>query len=228
MLLSAVLTAAPPAYAQIEGYGKDATGGAGRPVCTVTSSAASGAGSFATCVDNGGNQIIQFAVSTVAVSGTNYVGSNTTIDGCANGQNGVTLNMPADGDRSVIIEGPVSNVIVRCMRFQGSGPKRPGFNTENDLLGLDGTSGLITQGGRRPLHVRGLDGRRPRHHRQRLGRDRELEPVLRHGPEPAHQVRHPAADQPPPQRLHRPTASAIPRSRGTLETSTSSATRSTT
>src|SRR5262245_55639960 len=92
-LPSLLLTLAAPAFAQIEGYGKDATGGAGRTVCTVTSGAESGSGTFDDCASSG-NRFIQFAVATATVRTATHLGSNVTIDGCANGQNGVTLNMP--------------------------------------------------------------------------------------------------------------------------------------
>ena len=129
-----------PASAQIQGYGKDATGGAGGSVCTVTTSASSGTGSFSSCLSVG-NRTIQFAVASATVGSTQYVKSNTTIDGCANGQNGVTLDQSGGLGRSVIIEGPVSNVIVRCMRFQGPA----GTSEGSDLLGLDGTGGQISR-----------------------------------------------------------------------------------
>ena len=134
----------PPAMAQIQGYGVAATGGAGGSVCTVTTSAESGAGSFDSCVARGGNQTIQFAVALAKVPTTQYLESNTTIDGCANGMSGVTLDQPGDTGRGVVLEGPVSNVIVRCIRFQGTG-KKPGYTTEFDLLGLDGGSGVVSR-----------------------------------------------------------------------------------
>ena len=130
--------------AQIQGYGVAATGGAGGSVCTVTTSAESGTGSFDSCVAKGGNQTIQFAVALAKVRATQYLESNTTIDGCANGMSGVTLDQPGDTDRGVVLEGPVSNVILRCIRFQGTG-KKPGYNTEFDLLGLDGGSGVVSR-----------------------------------------------------------------------------------
>jgi hypothetical protein len=140
-----LLSVSVPAFAQVEGYGRDATGGAGGSVCTVNSSAESGTGTWDHCVNRGGNQTIQFAVASATVRATSYLSSNTTVDGCANGQNGVTLDLPADDSRAVVLEGPVSNVIVRCIRFQGSGPKHPGYSTENDLLALDGESGLVSR-----------------------------------------------------------------------------------
>jgi hypothetical protein len=136
---------APAATGGIEGYGRDATGGGGGAVCTVTSGAASGAGTWDSCVGRGGNQTIQFAVSSATVRATSYLRSNTTIDGCANGQNGVTLEQPADERRAVVIEGPASDVVVRCIRFQGSGPKHSGYSVEEDLLRLDGADGLVSR-----------------------------------------------------------------------------------
>ncbi len=144
-LLSALLAASSPAFAAIEGYGKGATGGAGGSVCTVTSSAEQGAGTFDSCVRKGGNQTIQFAVSSATVYTTSYLRSNTTLDGCTNGRSGVTLNQPANKKRSVVIEGPASNVVVRCIRFQGSGPRHSGYSVVADLLSLDGTGGQVSK-----------------------------------------------------------------------------------
>jgi pectate lyase len=139
-LFSTLFLSAGPASAQIQGYGKNATGGAGGSVCTVTTSASSGTGSFSSCLSQG-NRTIQFAVASATVGGTQYVKSNTTIDGCANGRNGVTLDQSGGSRRSVVIEGPVSNIIVRCLRFQGPG----GTSEGSDLLGLDGTGGQISR-----------------------------------------------------------------------------------
>ena len=139
--LLGVLLCALPASAQIQGYGKDATGGAGGSTCTVTSSTGTGTGSLASCLSQGSSRTIQFAVPSVTVSGSLNVRSNTTIDGCANGQNGVTFDQSAGTDRSIILEGPLSNVIVRCIRFVGPG----GSSEGSDLLTLDGTGGLISK-----------------------------------------------------------------------------------
>jgi hypothetical protein len=144
-LLSALAAVSSPAIAAVEGYGKDATGGAGGSVCTVTISAETGTGSFNWCLSKGGNQTIQFAVASATVYRTSYLRSNTTLDGCANGRNGVTLNQPADKDRAIAIEGPVSNVVVRCIRFQGSGPRHSGYSVISDLLRLDGTGGQVSK-----------------------------------------------------------------------------------
>jgi uncharacterized protein (DUF2141 family) len=143
-LVPLLLAVCSPVFAQIEGYGKDTTGGTGHPICTVTSSAEQGAGTWSSCIAKGGNQIIQFAVSSAKVYSTSYIKSNTTIDGCANGRNGVTLEQPADRHRSVAIEGPVSNIIVRCIRFQGTG-ETPSYPVEDDLLRLDGTGGAVSK-----------------------------------------------------------------------------------
>jgi hypothetical protein len=134
-----------PAFAQFDGYGKHATSGGRQSVCTVTSSAAKGPGTWQWCVRKGGNQTIQFAVSSANVYETSYLQSNTTVDGCANGRQGVTLYQPANKKRAVAIEGPVSNVVLRCIRFQGSGPDRPHYLVEDDLLRLDGTSRPVSR-----------------------------------------------------------------------------------
>jgi hypothetical protein len=128
--------------AQNIGFGKDAIGGTGNPVCLVNNVLATGPGSFSDCARRG-NVIVQFSSpGPYLVDGQQtYLKSNTTIDGCANGQNGVTLNSPGDIYRGVIVEGPSSNFIFRCLRFQGDA-KAGGLN-EHDLLALDGTNGAI-------------------------------------------------------------------------------------
>jgi hypothetical protein len=78
-------------------------------------------------------------------AGQTYVQSNTTIDGCANGQNGVTLHQPADTHRAVVVEGPASNVVIRCIRFQGTGKVPPNNFNEHDLLALDGSDGIVSR-----------------------------------------------------------------------------------
>jgi Calx-beta domain len=129
------------AISQIQGYGVGATGGAGGQVCTVTNTASSGAGTFSDCARRG-NVIVQFnGPGPFTVDGSQtYLKSNTTIDGCLNGQNGVTLYQPADIYRAVVLEGPNSNLIVRCIKFQGSGKVLPNLLNEHDLLAIDGSS----------------------------------------------------------------------------------------
>jgi hypothetical protein len=126
---------------QVQGYGRDAQGGAGRSTCVVHSN-------IDECFQPEGNasdKTIVFAADTVsAAHGNRYIGSNVTLDGCAWGRNGVTIKQPADVKRGIIIEGPVSNVVVRCIRFEGSGPEHRGFSAEFDLLGIDGTGGLVS------------------------------------------------------------------------------------
>ena len=136
----------PPAFAQIQGYGVAATGGTGKPVCTVTNTSATGKGNFSDCARQG-NVFVQFdgPGPFTTDAGQTYVQSNTTIDGCANGQNGVTLYQPADTHRAVVIEGPASNVVIRCIRFQGTGKVPPNDFNEHDLLALDGSDGIVSQ-----------------------------------------------------------------------------------
>jgi hypothetical protein len=137
-----VNTAANGGENPVEGYGKGARGGAGKSTCVVHST-------IDECFRPGGrvsDATIVFASDTVSGGrGNRYIGSNVTLDGCARGRNGVTIRQPADAKRGIIIEGPASNVVVRCIRFEGSGPKHRGFAAEFDLLGLDGTGGLVSK-----------------------------------------------------------------------------------
>jgi hypothetical protein len=142
-LALALLVAASPAATQIEGYGKEATGGAGKPVCVVRADVDE-------CFqpgDRASNKTIVFAAPSVAgPPGNRYIGSNVTLDGCARGRNGVTIRQRADAKRGLIVEGPADNVVVRCIRFEGQvGGSRKGADTEFDLLGLDGENGLVSR-----------------------------------------------------------------------------------
>jgi hypothetical protein len=129
-----------PAYQ--EGFGKDTTGGAGKPTYTVTSSAASGPGSLMAVIYapwTGQNLIqnvnIVFAVDTFTTDQNAYIGSNVTIDGCANGKNGVIFDHGGVGDVNGVSSQPPakralnltegsSNVIIRCLNFIGYGYPR--------------------------------------------------------------------------------------------------------
>ena len=130
-----------------EGFGKDATGGAGKPTYIVTSPADTGVGSFAWAVYSPwtGQNLIQnvnivFAVDTFTIPGAMYIGSNVTIDGMANGMNGAILDATATAKRNLIIEDPHSNIIIRGINFRSTGTPNSGA-TEFDLLSLDGTNG---------------------------------------------------------------------------------------
>ena len=123
-----------------EGFGKDATGGAGNPICLVTSGAASGPGtldSYFQPGDTAANKTIVFSVNSVTLPGTRTICSNVTIDGCANGINGVTVDQTGDAKRGLVISGGSSNVIVRCLNLRGTGTPS-GHATEFDNLALDG------------------------------------------------------------------------------------------
>jgi hypothetical protein len=126
----------------IQGYGKAARGGAGMSVCVVKSN-------IDECFQGkrANNMTIVFAADTVVAPRSNvYIGSSVTLDGCAWGRNGVTIKQqPANAKRGIIIEGPAKNDVVRCIRFEGQvGGDRAGAHTEFDLLGLDGTGGLVS------------------------------------------------------------------------------------
>jgi hypothetical protein len=144
VLLSVIGAGVPMLFAQVEGYGVGATGGTGKPICVVSTS-------MDQCFFGGGVQVsdrnIVFSAPIVdGPTNNSYIKSNVTIDGCANGQNGVTIRQSATGKRGLAIEGPATNVIVRCLRFQGAdGGKQPRADTEFDLLSLDGEEGLVSR-----------------------------------------------------------------------------------
>jgi pectate lyase len=139
---TAVIASTSAAFADLsdpnyrEGFGKDATGGQGYPTCVVTSSAPSGPGTFVSCFDQRGpgntaiNTNIVFAVSTFTSDRNVYVYRNVTIDGCANGQNGVTfdqgLTQPPN-KRTITTMDNSQNIVIRCINFQGAG--YPNINT---------------------------------------------------------------------------------------------------
>jgi hypothetical protein len=134
--------AASTAHAQVEGYGRSARGGAGKPVCTVKRDVDE-------CFQPGNrasDRTIVFAATSVSgPPGIRYIGSNVTLDGCARGRNGVTIRQSADAKRGIIVEGPASNVVVRCIRFEGqAGGKRPGADAEFDSFALDGERGPVS------------------------------------------------------------------------------------
>src|SRR5262245_21777866 len=126
-----------------EGFGKDATGGAGHAIYVVTSSAATGPGSFTAAFPSDGplsDVTIVFAVPSFTVPGPLFLGINVTIDGMANGMNGVTMDATADIERGLVIEDPASNIVIRGINFRSTGTPNSGA-TEFDLLTIDGTNG---------------------------------------------------------------------------------------
>ena len=115
-----------------EGFGKEATGGAGNPTYIVTSSAATGPGSLLGVIYSPwtGQNLIQnvnivFAVETFTTDQSLY-------NGCANGKNGVIFDHGGVGDvngkpsqppkyRGIVLREGSNNVIIRCLNFIGYG-----------------------------------------------------------------------------------------------------------
>ncbi len=129
-----------------EGFGKDTTGGMGYSTYVVTSSAATGPGSFYQAFQPGdsvGNKTIVFAVPTFTIPSALRIGSNVTIDGMANGMNGVTFDATTqDGaKRSLVIEDPASNIVIRGINFRGNGLPNDPVVSNVDLVTIDGTNG---------------------------------------------------------------------------------------
>jgi hypothetical protein len=110
----------------------------------VTSLREEGPGTLHACLESqGGPRVVLFDVDgTLSLPESTYLKSNLTLDGLAGGR-AVTLKMTADRRRSLILEGPISNVVIRGLRFEGE------FGVEGaveyDLLALDGEDGLVTR-----------------------------------------------------------------------------------
>jgi pectate lyase len=124
--LVALVVAVPMAFAQLPaeelwreqllnhrvGFGKDATGGAGGTLCTVTNLNDSGAGSLRACATGSGARWVIFSVSgTINLLDRIEVTSNTTIDG--RGAN-ITLT---SANRQVFLMYQQSNVIIHNLTF---------------------------------------------------------------------------------------------------------------
>lgn len=151
MTLDAVLQAAlqgeEPAYTP-EGYGKNVTGGAGQTVYTVTSGAATGAGTFYAACQPGDtltNKIVQFdpSVTTFTTNTILYIGDNVTIDGLRNGCTGVIHDGTGSGKASLVLQG-TNNVILRGINFRGNGPPNTPANAAYDLFSLDGEEATVS------------------------------------------------------------------------------------
>jgi len=120
------------------------TGGAGGDTCRVASLLEEGSGTLYDCiVSQQGPRTIVFDVSGVlSLPRNTYVQDNTTIDATAAGGSGITLRMSSDRRRALILEGPVTNVVIRGLRFEG-GYGAPDA-VEYDLLALDGEDGVVS------------------------------------------------------------------------------------
>jgi pectate lyase len=144
-----------PAY--VEGYGKGTSGGAGMPTYRVTSSAARGPGSFMDVIYHpwNGNLVqnvnIVFDVDRFTTRDATYIGSNVTIDGCANGRQGVIYDHGGVGDvkgapsqppakRGFMLREGSRNIIIRCLNFIGYG--YPGIE-HIDRIHAQGDSNFI-------------------------------------------------------------------------------------
>jgi pectate lyase len=135
----------------IQGFGKNATGGAGYPVLTVTNPAPSGTGSYASVVgDWRSNATVVFApgLPYFSTPGARYIRSNVTIDGLANGNNGIEHRIMTDYDKAALkvnipsnpITPVATNVIVRGINFRGRYPT----GAEDDLFGINGSAGTCS------------------------------------------------------------------------------------
>ena len=133
----ALLSGPSPAEAMhhpVEGFGAGTTGGAGRPICTVTSLANSGPGTLRDCLSTGNRQV-EFAVAgTISLSSTIDVPSNVTIDGFSAPSPGITVTNRAFNVWDT------SNIIMQGFRIQNVGfvpPRDPETEEGTVTHGVD-------------------------------------------------------------------------------------------
>jgi pectate lyase len=120
------------------------TGGAGGDTCRVTSLNEDGSGTLYDCISSqkGARTIVFHVAGTLSLRRNTYLHSDTTIDGTTAGRWGITVKMTGDRRRALILEGPVANVVIRGLRFEGAYGEPDAV--EYDHLGFDGTEGQIS------------------------------------------------------------------------------------
>jgi hypothetical protein len=101
-----------------EGFGRNTTGGAGKPVYRVTNLNDSGSGSLRDALSQGNRCVVFDVGGTISLSGNLLVkGANVTIDGFTAPSPGITLR-----NRTLVIQGTsgAGNVVVRGIRHRGA------------------------------------------------------------------------------------------------------------
>ena len=121
------------------------TGGAGGDTCRVTSLDDAGPGTLHECIrsQEGARTIVFDVAGILSLPDNTYVRSNLTIDATADGGRDITIRMRADRRRALVLEGPVTNVVIRGLRFEGESGAPDAV--ESDLLALDGEDGLVSR-----------------------------------------------------------------------------------
>lgn len=143
------LVAAAPATAAVEGFGKAAVGGAGGDTCRVRTTASTGAGSLAACLETQrGARTIVFGVGGTFVlpQGTRVFRSFLTLDGTTAPAPGVTIKQTWARNGFGIEPprgAPIHDVIVRGIRFEGCWSGHGDDSGGDDLFGLDGEDAEI-------------------------------------------------------------------------------------
>jgi hypothetical protein len=98
------------------GFGRNTTGGAGKPVYRVTNLKDSGTGSLRDAVSQGNRCVVFDVAGTITLSGNLLVkGANVTIDGLTAPSPGITLR-----ERTLVVQGSsgASNVVLRGIRHR--------------------------------------------------------------------------------------------------------------
>jgi len=101
-----------------EGFGRNTTGGAGKPVYRVTNLNNSGAGSLRDALSQGNRCVVFDVGGTISLSGNLLAtGANVTIDGFTAPSPGITLR-----DNTLVMQGAsgAGNVVLRGIRVRGT------------------------------------------------------------------------------------------------------------
>jgi hypothetical protein len=115
-----------------EGFGRNTTGGAGKPVYRVTNLSDSGTGSLRDALSQGNRCVLFDVAGTISLGSDLLVkGANVTIDGFSAPSPGITLK-----NRTLIMQGAsgAGNVVVRGIRHRGA---------SNDALRVYGASNIV-------------------------------------------------------------------------------------
>jgi pectate lyase len=117
-----------------EGFGRNTTGGAGKPVYKVTNLKDSGSGSLRDALSQGNRCVVFNVGGTISLSSNLLVkGANLTIDGLTAPAPGITLK-----NRTLVVQGSsgARNVVLRGIRVRGTA-------TGEDAVRLYGTSNVV-------------------------------------------------------------------------------------
>jgi pectate lyase len=120
------------------------TGGQGGDTCRVTRLDERGPGTLFDCIDSqkGPRTIVFDVAGDLSLPETTYVSSHTTIDGTTAGPPGITIRVAPGRRGALALAGPITNVVIRGLRFEGNYGKAGA--REFDHVALDGEGGVVS------------------------------------------------------------------------------------